>query len=508
MTYPPPSILRRLIRATTLAIGFGTLWFVLANVVGEIFADGWAGSPDWPPRENLAVKREGALLMASTPRGARQASYTELDGRAVSGSENLDLVEPVFMNTLTLWSGFDLYRFLFDPEELFSGWEHRLKMFADDQHPNLNWFFVHDGKFDGTGYFVGYDRADSRLIGYIGQSGFTSSPVPAGDQFPVRLDLMSDARFWSSAKLSILGGKLLDQGVRPTEPSRYVTVPARNRLFVVDLSKRTVETIFESPEIIESFTIPFESRTTAGEDRSKDLIRCVRTTGHLYLLNREHEILRTFSIPTAEDGQFPVSLYELDDGAAYAEFYRWRICTDDRNLEPRVVYQIAADGTVTDRTELTLESGMLKWHKQHTASAMRWALPVPALLPLAEPFMIVFIDQEHSYAAAAGSMFRTAWPTLLGIVALSALIAAATWRRSRAFALPRSEQVAWVIFVLLVGLPGYVGYRLHRRWPLRQDCPHCRACVPWDREVCAACGKSFPSAPVKGIEILSSGGLS
>ena len=95
---------------------------------------------------------------------------------------------------------------------------------------------------------------------------------------------------------------------------------------------------------------------------------------------------------------------------------------------------------------------------------------------------------------------------LEGIVALSALFAAATWRRSRAFALPRSERVAWVIFVLLAGLPGYVGYRLHRRWPLRQDCPHCNTRVPWDREVCAACGKSFPSAPVKGIEILCSGG--
>src|SRR5258708_2513883 len=164
MTQAPPSILRRLIRATILAIGFGTLWFVLATVVGEILADGWVGSPEWPPRENLAVKRDGTLLIARTPRGVQQASYTELDGRAVSDSENLPLVEPVFMNTLTRWTDFDLYRFLFDPDELLSGWEHRLKMFADDQHPNLNWFFVHDGKFDGTGYFVGYDRADNRRV--------------------------------------------------------------------------------------------------------------------------------------------------------------------------------------------------------------------------------------------------------------------------------------------------------------------------------------------------------
>ena len=500
MTRKPPSLLSNLIMATTLAVGFGTLWLVLVNVVGAALFDAWAGSPAWPPRENLAVRAHGTPLIASTPRGVSKAEYRELNGRAVSDPENLRLVDPVWMDLLHPVARSELYLFLFP-----FGWEDRLKLFVDDQHKSLIWFFVHDGKNYGTGYFVGYDRADSRIVGFIGQQGFTSNPVPTGERFPVRFDLMSGVKYWSAAKIQLFRGTLLDEGLLPTPiPSRMVYVPARNRLYLVDLSTRTVQIVFESPEMIASFSVPLEPPSPGAGQPSRGPIQVMRTSGHLHRLNRQHEVSRTFSIPTDSDRAFYASVYELSNGEAFAEFYRWRIRDDERNLEPRILYRIAADGTLADRGELTLQSGMLKWHKQSIAPVFRCALAAPVIIPLVEPLMIMFIDNDRSFAAAAAAMFRNSWPSLLGIFVLSALLAAATWRRARAFALPVSEQVVWVIFVFLAGLPGYAGYKLHRRWPLRQDCPRCRARVPWDREVCVACGKAFPSASVKGIEILCS----
>jgi hypothetical protein len=504
MTHSLPSILRRLILATTLAVGFGTLWFVVVNVVdmvgGGLF-DSWPGSPAWPPRENLAVRADGTPLIASTPRRASITEYRELNGRAASDPENLRLVDPVWMDALpmdTLSRGAELYLFLFP-----FGWEDRLKLFVDDQHKSLSWFFVHDGKNFGTGYFVGYDRADNRIVGFIGQQGFTSNPVPTGERFPVRLELMGGVPYWSAAKIRLSQGTLLDEGLQPTPiPSHLVYVPARNRLYLVDLSRRTVQIVFESPEMIASFSVPLESPSPDAGQPSRGPIQVVRTSRHLHWLNRQHEVSRTFSIPTESDRAFYAKLYELSNGEAFAEFYWWRIRDGEQNLDARMLYRIAADGTLADRSELILQSGMLKWHKQSTA--FRCALAAPVIIPLVDPLMIMYIDQDRSLAAAAGSMFRNSWPSLLGILVVSAFLAAATGRRARAFALPVSEQFVWVIFVFLGGLPGYAGFRLHRRWPLRQDCPRCRACVPWNREVCSACGVAFPSAAVTGTEILCS----
>ena len=314
----PPSIFRRLILATTLAVGFGMLWFVVVNVVDMVGAglfDAWPGSPARPPRENLAVRADGTPLIASTPRGVSKEEYRELNGRAVSDPEKLRLVDPLWMDALrmdTLSRGSELYLFLFP-----FGWEDRLKLFVDDQHKSLSWFFVHDGKNFGTGYFVGYDRADSRIVGFIGQRGFTSNPVPTDERFPVRFELMGGVPFWSAAKIRLSQGTLLDEGLLPTPiPSRQVYVPARNRLYLVDLSTRTVQIVFESPEMIASFSVPLESPSTDAGQPSRGLIQLVRTSGHLHWLNRQHEVSRTFSIPTDSDRAFPATVYELSNREA------------------------------------------------------------------------------------------------------------------------------------------------------------------------------------------------
>ena len=47
------------------------------------------------------------------------------------------------------------------------------------------WYFQHNGKLEGSGYFVGYDFKSFLCIGYIGRNGFRHDEPPEDEQFPV-----------------------------------------------------------------------------------------------------------------------------------------------------------------------------------------------------------------------------------------------------------------------------------------------------------------------------------
>jgi hypothetical protein len=57
--------------------------------------------------------------------------------------------------------------------------------------------------------------------------------------------------------------------------------------------------------------------------------------------------------------------------------------------------------------------------------------------------------------------------------------------------------------VLLFGVLAFVGFLLHRRWPVREPCPACHARSARDREACSECGAAFPAPGLKGIEIFA-----
>jgi hypothetical protein len=98
---------------------------------------------------------------------------------------------------------------------------------------------------------------------------------------------------------------------------------------------------------------------------------------------------------------------------------------------------------------------------------------------------------------------RRAAPSLAAVVLLSLGLAAAAWRRSNAFALSRRERGVWTAVTAVFGVPAFVGFLLHRTWPAREPCPHCRANVPRDRVACAACETPFSAPALTGTEIFA-----
>jgi hypothetical protein len=69
--------------------------------------------------------------------------------------------------------------------------------------------------------------------------------------------------------------------------------------------------------------------------------------------------------------------------------------------------------------------------------------------------------------------------------------------------LPKREQVAWLAFVFVLGLPAFAGFLLSRRWVIRQPCTTCHALAPRDRPECVKCGTRFPDPALLGIEIFA-----
>ena len=223
------SLLRQILWAVTLATGFGTLWSVLTVWLGAAIEEAWRGG-DWPPQETLVVRSDGSLLIQSTAmENPSLATYRDLDGRVQETPDRNDMLTPNYM--------FGEYG---TPHFLFSSisWEQRLSVFIDEREPTINWFFVHDGKPQGAGYFVGYERVSNRRVGFIGLSGSRSDPVPSTERIPVRGELIM-------VLFAMELGAVLDpfraiSTLRPNRwdvPPRLVYVPSGNVLRKVDLQR-------------------------------------------------------------------------------------------------------------------------------------------------------------------------------------------------------------------------------------------------------------------------------
>src|SRR5262249_42173371 len=139
-----------------------------------------------------------------------------------------------------------------------------------------------------------------------------------------------------------------------------------------------------------------------------------------------------------------------------------------QNLQPRFdkydLTWINPAGNVTRSTSLTLNEN--RWSQSLREELLIGAIAVPApIVPAVVPFLPGLFDK----ARTVQDVFHQAWPAILLIlfVARAVTTLAARWRRR--YAQPCSS--AWLAFVFLFGLPGFVGYLLHRRWPIRRLAP-------------------------------------
>ncbi len=482
------SLLRQLAWAATLATGFGALWCVLVAWLGISIQQAWQGG-NRSVYERLEVKSDGTLLIHGFPQdGLSQATYRDLKGVVQDAPDRDDLLPAVQLFRARGTPGF------FSPQ---AGWTERLTVFVNEREPTVNWFFVHDGKPDGAGYFAGYQRTSNRRVGFIGMSGFRSGPVPAADWIPVR------GAPKSSAPVSIYSGH--SWVLRPAAgdvPPRWVYLPSGSQLRQADLAARTVTTVFETPEPIESVGIPTLAYWSTGHSTTEQPI-LVRTTQQIHVLDQQHHVKKLFSLPADVDRRSWVDWYEIKSGQAIAVVGPLWLTDQPDNVSRQLVYRINGDGAIADQFTVDLQIGSSAPDQATQAFQMALALPAPAILFAIGVLVVIATDPPLSYPAAVTALLKDTGPSLIAVLALSIVLAILVQRRSRAFGLARREQIAWSGFVLVFGLPAYVGFRLYRRWPIRQPCPNCHAQAPRDRVACAECGTRFPDPSLKGIEVFA-----
>jgi hypothetical protein len=377
------------------------------------------------------------------------------------------------------------------------GWESRLMTFANEREPTANWFFIHDENPDGAGYFVAYERKSNRRIGFIGMSGFRTDPVPRADWIPAAGELDS------SSPVSIRSGRgWVAKPDRWDVPPRWVYVSSANVLRKVDLDAGTVRTILETREPIVAPGVPRIAGWSTGTPTKEKHI-FVGTARQIHELDQQDRVIRVFTIPTEVAPGSSVQWYEMDSGRAIAVFGPPPSIRQTDKVSKELVFRFASDGAIEDQFELSLQTGSTALSKQAQAFLLILGVPAPAVVVVVTLLQALWTDQIEGFASVLTALLTDSAPSLIAVLALSLILAGMAWRRSRAFGLSRPGQVAWAAFVLLFGLPAYVGFLLYRRWPIRQPCPNCQTQVPRDRLACAECGTRFPDPSLKGIEIFA-----
>jgi hypothetical protein len=275
-----------------------------------------------------------------------------------------------------------------------------------------------------------------------------------------------------------------------------VYFPSGNRVRLVDLAQQTVRTVFEASAPIEGINLANESSTTRVAQRPAIL---VRTAQGIYGLSHDHRLVWTLPLADDADRRHVALFYAVPDGQAVVIIRRgW-----EGNIMRDMVYRVSAGGVMEKRQEVETKIGDLKWNQRGDGLLFAWVLPVPVVLPAVEALIMVRADMADGYLDGCRLMLYESWVALIGVSIISLALAATTWWHSTRFALPLRERIAWWFFVALTGLPGFVGYLLHRRWPLREKCPHCQAVTPLENGACAWCEQRFPGPAPKGTEVFA-----
>src|SRR5208282_2706845 len=128
-------------------------------------------------------------------------------------------------------------------------------------------------------------------------------------------------------------------------------------------------------------------------------------------------------------------------------------------------------------------------------------LVLAALVETLRSKELVEIGQAAGYAEALWRAFTDFWPALAITQALAAGLALLCYRREVRYRTSAGERVLWPLFVLTLGLPGWIAYRFSRSWPVLEACPACARGVPQDRECCACCEAEFPEPELRGTEV-------
>jgi hypothetical protein len=290
-------------------------------------------------------------------------------------------------------------------------------------------------------FLEGYDTKSKQRVGFVSKRGVSNErPVPQD--------------MWPSTTQDLYGS------VGHSEDGGYL-IAAPDGIWKFDPTTRTVQLSTPGVALLWFGSVTNNTPAPRGQPREPDLT--LATDGaNWFVLDKKTLALRRLDISAEESGQSG-AVYALSDNQLL--FERYNYINDSRDL-----VWLDAGGHVVERQQVRLA------HNVHPFMALppelfglRDALIVPCPLvsfTMQIPNRVFHNTPSVVEETAPAVSFRLnqidAWTlvsSLIGIV--SAWLCA---RHARQWHVDGS--LAWVLFVLIFGLPGLVGYWCHRRWPV------------------------------------------
>jgi hypothetical protein len=487
------ALVQKLLLAGWLTLGTVVVWLLLAMMaLGFVEKTTFSSRVD----EQVRFRADGTPTIVTLHFDGPTLEWRTLDGRTLTVPDD-EPPPPV----VSLEGPAGVIRF----GE--GNWSQRAVPFVDNGALRPNWYFIHDGEPAGSGYFIGYDRLVKRAIGYIGRGGFRSDPPPSDEQFVVDRRVLPDLTKFSNA----VGAAPDAPNWLPPRTAGYsadvVHLLSAGHLYDVDVMQRTVRDAWPDGDLISLGVAHEYARASA---RSTDIKRSwlvLRTRERIVVHGVEPGDERSFVLPTELRGAY-LLLYFATDGTAIADLTRWSGSNGS-------IVRFDTTGKVVDRHSVELKNQNTDVFHQGAVRYIFSALS-PGILPggtivfftAAEDIAIfnamnqgAIDERESGLLPTLRRAFFDTWPQSLVQIVLSAVLAGLCWRRQRLYT--QRGTWAWMALVFLFGLPGWLGYLWHRRWPALAACPACGREAPRDRVDCAGCHAEFPLPSLTGAELFA-----
>ncbi len=488
-------LLQALLLAAFLAAGFQGAWgFVAAWAFQLSQSSTESFSPD-----SLAFLADGTVLHVHADGPYEQRQYRDLQGNAVEvpDSDNLNAKQlPMSFLPLTLVNQSPLAP---------SGWEQRIRSFTDGTMPPVHWHLVTDGGLYPRAYFVGYDCKTSLRVGYLGTAGFRADPVPPDEMFELAGPISGGLGSAISLAYEVSEFPLPEPSLIQAPAADVYLIGHGGNFYHVDLRNRRVRVALHVPGLCSAGRIdgmPDANSEAPPPDGISPNIRrrrlAVRSADSVLVLNLQGKELKHFSIP-AELRDKSFSFGETDVGEALMLSSASKSAT----LIEHDIFWVPAHGDVR-HAKKTLTRSARELGPQYFAWTM-FSDPVSLAVAIAMGYAEARLSAGlvTSYPDALLLAIKDCALSILVAQLLSVIFAFLCYRRQVRYGARGSERIIWPLFVLALGLPGWIGYRFGRTWPVLAACETCGATAPRTAETCNRCTTEFASSPRLGTELFA-----
>ncbi len=473
-----------LVLATILAGGAVVVWSLLSLWAVGIGAQVTGTAP---AGEHLHFYADGtALLQEVNPHGPRR--YRDLEGNPVAEPE---------VESITWWARLPARPAKDEARDV--SWEQRLHALTDGQEPAGYWYFVADGRAYGSGYFVGYDSQSRTRIGFLGTAGFREGALPASEHFPCN-------GIASGPRASILG----QGGRRPTDypqeargraprgcvsPWDAYVLGRRGEIYHVNLHDRTVHLARDEQELRSAMI----GLGITDPIRGTPHHLLVRTDAAVLWCDEGGEELKRYCIPEVlRDRDFDFAETRTGEALMYERGPNDFLSTEHHCR----IFWVRPDGRFSE-ADVTLRHPAERWMRHLSGVLVPAPVVLGGIVASERPGTLLEQGVATTYPEALSRALREFWPSLLIAQAIAVLFAGLCYRRQVRYGVGGTERVVWTLFVLFLGLPGWVAFRFGRTWPVLESCPACEHAVPQDRECCLRCEAEFPQPALKGTEVFA-----